>query len=84
MIEFAECTACVDKPGSPTLCAACLHNRTTINKLRAECEALTKVYAAAAMLRTFPVPFDDHFALVGTVDECRSVLEPPIDDYAVR
>ena len=47
------------KPGSPSLCAACLHNRTTIDKLRAECEILTKVYVAAAMLRTFPVPFDD-------------------------
>lgn len=43
-------------------------------------EALINVYTTAARLRTFPVPFDDHFALVGAVDECRSVLEPPIDD----
>ncbi len=43
-------------------------------------EALLNVYVAAARLRTFPVPFDDHFALVGAVDECRTVLEPPIDD----
>ena len=50
-------------------------------RLRVEHEALTKLYAAAARLRTFPVPFDDHFELVGAVDECRSILEPPIDTY---
>jgi len=33
----------------------------------------------AARLRTFPVPFDDHFQLVGAVDECRSMMEPPVD-----
>jgi hypothetical protein len=43
-------------------------------------DALLNVYAIAARLRTFPVPFDDHFALVGAVDACRSVIEPPIDD----
>lgn len=80
--EFAECTVCAAKPGSPTLCAACLHNRATINQLRTENKALTPVYGLAARMRTFPVPFDDHFALVGAVDECRSVLEPPYDDYA--
>jgi hypothetical protein len=47
-------------------------------------EALTKVYVVAARLRQFPVPFNDHFALVGAVDECRSVLEPPVDAFAVR
>jgi len=79
--EFAECAECAAKSGSPTLCRACLHNRATINQLRAECEELTKVYVFAARLRTFPVTFDDHFQLVGAVDECRSVLEPPVDDY---
>jgi len=84
VIEFAECAACAAKSGSPTLCAACLHNRTAINRLRVECEALTKVYVTAARLRQFPVPFNDHFELVGAVDECRSVLEPPpsLDAYA--
>jgi len=82
-VSFAECAACVAKPGSPLLCPACLHNRATINELHAEHEALIKVYVLAARLRTFPVPFDDHFALVGAVDECRSVLEgPDDDDYA--
>ena len=80
--EFSECATCAAKPGSPTLCSACLHNRATINRLRAENEVLTSVYVSAARLRTFPVPFDDHFALVGAVDECRSVLEPPVDDFA--
>jgi len=52
---------------------------TTIDQLRVEREALTKVYVVAARLRQFPVPFDDHFELVGAVDQCRSVLEPPVD-----
>lgn len=43
-------------------------------------DALLNVYVIAARLRTFPVPFDDHFALVGAVDECRSVMESPIFD----
>jgi len=77
--EFAECASCAAKPGSPILCPACLHNRATINGLRAERETLIKIYVLAARLRTFPVPFDDHFELVGAVDECRSALEPPID-----
>lgn len=33
--EFVECDSCRGKPGSPTLCNSCLHNRTLINKLRA-------------------------------------------------
>jgi hypothetical protein len=53
-----------------------------LTRLVAEHEALTKVYVAAARLRQFPVPFDDHWALVGAVDECRSVLEPLVDDYS--
>ena len=54
---------------------------TEIDRLRAENEAMTEVYAAAARVRQFPVPFDDHIALVDAVDRCRSILEPPIDDY---
>lgn len=57
---------------------------TTIDQLRAEHKALTKVYVTAARLRQFPVPFDDHWAIVGAVDECRQVLEPPIDNYNER
>ena len=79
--EFAECAACAAKSGATPLCAACLHNRATIIELRAEREVLIKVYVMAARMRMFPVPFDDHFQLVGAVDECRSVLEPPVDDY---
>jgi len=75
---FAKCSSCTAK----VLCAACLHNRASIKRLRTENEALTKVYGIAACMRTFPVPFNDHYQLVGAVDECRSVLEPPIDNYA--
>lgn len=57
---------------------------TAMERLRAEHEALIKIYVAAARLREFPVPFNDHWALVGAVDECRSVLEPPIDNYNER
>lgn len=78
--KFVECESCAAKPGSPYLCRSCLHNRATINGLREESEELTKVYVLAARLRMFPVPFDDHFQLVGAVDACRSVLEAPIND----
>ena len=33
MIAFRECPSCAAKPGSPTLCVACLHNRTMIDSL---------------------------------------------------
>jgi hypothetical protein len=69
------------------ICRRCLPIVETIlieepdtNQIRTEHDALIKVYVSAAQLRTFPVPFDDHFALVGAVDECRSVLEPPFND----
>lgn len=45
-----------------------------VNIAFVEVEALRAVYGVAASLRTFPVPFDDHWALVGAVDECRIVL----------
>lgn len=31
--EFRECAACAAKPGSPTLCPSCLHNRAVIRCL---------------------------------------------------
>lgn len=75
-MDFQECADCAAKPGSPTFCAACLHNRTLVSKLRRENEALMNVYAVAARLRTSPVPFEDHFELCGAVDACRPVIEP--------
>lgn len=32
--EFVECDACTAKPGSPELCAGCLANRLTIQRLK--------------------------------------------------
>ena len=32
--EFYECEACRAKPGSPTLCESCLHNRAVIGRLQ--------------------------------------------------
>jgi hypothetical protein len=31
--QFEECKSCAKKPGSPTLCEPCLHNRKTISEL---------------------------------------------------
>lgn len=33
--DFYECASCRVKPGSPTLCESCLHNREVIQRLRA-------------------------------------------------
>jgi len=37
-------------------------------------EALLTVYVTAAQQRQFPVPLDDHVALVDAVDACRNVM----------
>lgn len=34
MTDFMECDACRAKPGSPLLCAACLHNRNLFHCMR--------------------------------------------------
>jgi hypothetical protein len=34
-LEFIECPSCAVKPGSPTLCDSCLHNRDAIQFLHA-------------------------------------------------
>lgn len=31
IMEFQECSYCAAKPGSPTLCAPCLHNRAALD-----------------------------------------------------
>jgi len=80
--DFEACNHCTRQPGGTPLCAACAANQATIHRLQHEHTALVEVYVLAARMRMFPVPFDQHFALVGGVDACRSVLEPPIDDYA--
>jgi hypothetical protein len=37
--------------------------------------ALINVYVTASKMRTFPVPFEDHWDLIGAVDECRNIEE---------
>jgi hypothetical protein len=32
--EFVECPICKAKPGTPTLCPSCFHNREVISKLK--------------------------------------------------
>jgi hypothetical protein len=43
-IEYQECAECAAKPGSPTLCPSCLHNRTQINRLVADLEESLKQF----------------------------------------
>jgi hypothetical protein len=33
-LDFKECDTCRAKPGAPTLCAGCLHNRRVIAQLK--------------------------------------------------
>ena len=35
---FMECNDCREKPGSPTLCQGCIHNRYVINMLIERCK----------------------------------------------
>lgn len=44
--DFEECDSCRAKPGSPVLCAGCLHNRTLIGRMQAEIDRLRKENAA--------------------------------------
>lgn len=37
-LNFEECDTCRVKPGSPTLCRPCLHNRWLIDKLKRDIE----------------------------------------------
>jgi hypothetical protein len=46
-----------------------------VRRAERENEVLGTVYGIAASLRTFPVPFDDHWRLVGAVDEARAALD---------
>lgn len=48
--EYCECDACASKPGAPELCAACLHNRTTINDLKRRLARLHRLWAALRMV----------------------------------
>ena len=32
--DFMECEICRNKPGSPSLCEACLHNRDLVSRLQ--------------------------------------------------
>ena len=79
--DFEVCDRCEQRPSEAPLCASCMTNQTAIYRLRRENAALIEVYVLAARMRSFPVPFDQHFELVGAVDECRPVIEPSIDDY---
>lgn len=55
--DFKECSYCAAKPGSPTLCESCLHNRDLVSRLTSSKDnayyernqlvaALSKIYPA--------------------------------------
>ena len=48
-LEFMECAVCAAKPGSPTLCASCLHNRTVISALNETIDKLPRLTRLIAM-----------------------------------
>lgn len=48
--EFFECRQCQEKPGSPVLCNACLHNRDVICRLQGEVDELRKAKDAKSCL----------------------------------
>lgn len=41
--EYAECKDCANKPGSPTLCDVCLHNRALVGRLQEENRKLNNI-----------------------------------------
>lgn len=38
--DYKECADCASKPGSPTLCESCLHNRRVVGELQREVRRL--------------------------------------------
>ena len=40
--EFHGCASCTSKPGTPTLCPSCIHNRRVIERLSNNAENLGK------------------------------------------
>lgn len=51
MHDFIECDTCRSKPGSPVLCAGCLHNRTVIAALREQQDAAINISNMAVTAR---------------------------------
>lgn len=54
LLEFKECTVCVNKPGTPILCPTCLHNREVIsvlkNKINKHTSDLDKVHVIDGLM----------------------------------
>ena len=63
MPEFMECSACAAKPGSPTLCASCLHNRRVICELTRERDQLVRAFKAHVSMAIIHRLFRRRFTL---------------------
>src|SRR5258708_29786784 len=95
--EFMECAICRTKPGSPTLCRACLHNRAVIGnketrwskykdknaELTVELDlAKEKTTAALGMLRAgYDTEYEEAIILL---QEAQKVLDAYACDDALR
>jgi len=53
--QFVECPECAGKPGSPTLCNVCLHNRGALgvlgDRITVLQEQLSKAYSKIALIQ---------------------------------
>jgi hypothetical protein len=57
--EAAECRACANKPGSPALCPACLHNRALVGLLQQRLAVAEARATANALERDYWLAFYD-------------------------
>jgi hypothetical protein len=55
----AECRACANKPGSPALCPACLHNRALVGLLQQRLAVAEARATANALERDYWLAFYD-------------------------
>lgn len=52
--KFVECQTCAAKPGMPPLCAGCLSNRATIDRLRGALEMCERHFIRNKYPKTHP------------------------------
>ncbi len=62
MTSFMECSDCASKPGMPTLCKSCLHNRGVIARLEGQQKHL------ALVLKKFAELIERHSTFIKVLD----------------
>lgn len=79
ILEFHECETCAAKPGSPVLCAGCLHNRAVIlaaHNLIAQLEFGRNACRGAAIGAEYVALFKTR-AFKGLYNAIMVITEPP-------